>query len=103
MIDFIGKRIKLAKTNLEVMRLFPNQVHTLRSEDVIANPSLELRMICKFLNIQCSTEYINDCASIVNGKYSKSRNGIVWVEEVKRIMYNYMKQIPFYSQYKFSD
>ena len=100
---FIGQQMNLAKTNVEVMGLFPGQVHTLRSEDVIASPSLELRKICKFLNIQCSNKYINDCASIVYSKYSKSRNSIIWDEEIKSNMYDYMKKIPFYSQYNFID
>ena len=95
--------MRFAETNVGIMRMFPDQVHTLRSEDVIANPSLELRKICKFLNIQCSKKYINDCASTVNAKYSKSRNGIIWDEDVKRAMSDYMKQIPFYSQYNFND
>ena len=103
MINFINKRMKSAKTNLEVMRLFPNQVHTLKSENVIANPRLELLKICKFLNIQCSNKYINDCTSIVSSKYSKSRNGIIWHEEVKRYVSDYMKKILFYSEYNFTD
>ena len=103
MIGVINVHMKYAQTNIEVMRLFPGQVHTLRSEDVIANPSLELRKICKFLNIQCSTKYLNDCAGIVSSKSSKSRNGIIWDEEIKRNMSDYMKQIPFYSQYNFDN
>jgi hypothetical protein len=95
--------MKFAETNAYLIQQFRRQVHTLRSEDVIANPQLELRKICRFLNIQCSTKYVRDCSSIVRSKISRSRNGIVWDEKVKDIIFGYIKRIPFYRNYKFDE
>ena len=94
---------RFALTNARLIQLFDGKVHTLRSEDIIASPEEEMRTICRFLGVYCSTKYINDCVSIVKRKTSKSRNGIVWDEEVKNIIFGYIERIPFYSNYKFDE
>jgi hypothetical protein len=94
---------KLVETNAQLVRRFGERVHTLKSEDVIANPELELRKICQFLNIQCSKKYISDCVSIVYNKISKSRNAIVWDKDAKEIVFESIKRFPFYSGYKFEE
>ena len=102
-IRHINYRMKLAMTNAQLIQRFHGRVHTLRNEDMIRNPEIELRKVCRFLDIECSTKYIIDCISIVNSKISKSRNGIVWDKEVKNILVKYIKQIPFYSGYTFDE
>ena len=102
-IKYINYRIKLAMTNVQLIQRIHDRVHTLRNEDMIRNPETELRKICRFLNIECSTKYIFDCISIVNSKISKSRHGIVWEKEVKDILVKYIKQIPFYRGYTFDE
>ncbi|XP_028417037.1 uncharacterized protein LOC114541286 [Dendronephthya gigantea] len=103
LIQYIRYRMNLATTNARFLQSFPERVYTLRSEDVVTNPELELLKICHFLNIECSEKYIKDCTSIVRRSVSRSRNAIVWDMEIKDIMFDYMKKIPFYKDYKFHE
>ena len=79
------------------------KVHTLRSEDVIANPQLELSKICEFLNVACSAKYLNDATSIVRRKISRSRNCVVWNKQAKDLVFKYLQEIPFYRGYQFDE
>lgn len=93
--------MKFAMTNAGLLIRLSDEVHTLRSEDVVANPGLELRRICQFLNVTCSREYIQDCSNLVRKNTSKSRNAIIWNQYLKNIVYGYIRRIPFYSKYTF--
>ena len=95
--------MKFARINAQFIKRYPGQVYTMKSEDMIREPEFELRKICKYLNVHCSNEYIRDCVSIVNNQISKTRNTIVWEEDLKKIVYDHIRTIPFYSDYKFDE
>ena len=103
LIKRISSHTRLEKTITQLKQQLGDLVHTVKSEDFIANPELELRKICRFLNIQCSLKYINDCISIVYSKISKSRNGIIWDKDTKDMIFKFMKPFPYYNGYKFEE
>jgi hypothetical protein len=91
--------MKMAWTNVNLIRKFRDRVHTVKSEDMVKNPEIQLRKICEFLNIKCSKKYITDCISTINSEISRSRNGIVWDKDVKDFLIYHMERIPFYRDY----
>jgi hypothetical protein len=88
-------------TIAQLKRQLGDQIHTVKSEDVIANPELEMHKICRFLNIHCSKKYISDCVSIVYRTISRSRDGIIWNKEAKDLVFRFIKRFPYYNSYKF--
>jgi hypothetical protein len=73
------------------------------SEDMIDNPTRELKRLCKFLDVSCSEDYLKDCSSIVFKSPSKTRNSIIWSEEAKNIINKLLREVPLLKRYSFDD
>ena len=58
---------------VKLLKRFGDDVITIFSEEMIENPSKELKRLCEFLSVSCSADYLKDCSSIVNASPSKSR------------------------------
>lgn len=50
--------------------------------DFVNDPSRVLRMICTFLGVECTHEYIESCVDKVYKKQSKTRRLVKWPEEM---------------------
>ena len=89
------------KKNYNLIQRFGSSVLTLHSEDVIANPKEPLKKLCKFLEVTCTEDYLNDCASIIYKSTSKSRRTIVWSHSHKQKVEEAINDIPFLRRYTF--
>ncbi len=82
----------------------PQDVITIRHEDVIADPTTELRSLVQFLGLDCTEQYLRDCASIVFSSPKQTRNTVNWPaglrERVERGIagYDFLKGYSFVSE-----
>ncbi len=70
-------------------------------ESMIEDPVWWLHAICKFLGIECSAEYANQCAQIVFSSPNKSRQDIEWSKDNIELVRVNMARHEFLSGYSF--
>ena len=92
---------KLTSGVVNLIKRYGDDVITVYSEDMIKNPSKEMKRLCKFLSVSCSEDYVKDCSSIVHGSPSKTRNTILWKDEAKDIINKLISDTPMLQRYKF--
>ena len=94
---------KLAQGSFKVAKKFPGRVHTVASIDAMTNTKETLTKICTFLEITCSDNYLDDCASIVDPAPSKTRLNVEWTGDQLNRVKKLIKQFPFLRRYSFDD
>ena len=97
----IDKYFSLAEKNNILKKTFAKNVLEIQSIDLIQDPRNILQRICKFLQLQCESKYLDDCAGIVYEEPSKSRFSVVWTEEQKRKVYLKIEKFKFLNNYSF--
>ena len=73
----------------------------IHSEDFIRDPTLTMRELCKFLNLECSENYLQLCANKTFKSTSKSRELIEWDPLIMSEVEKSIREIPFFSHYSF--
>ncbi len=63
-------------------RLDPAEVIDIRHEDVVSDPASSLTRLGAFLGLDMSTEYIEDCASILFPSPRQTRGRAPWTDEL---------------------
>ena len=64
-----------------VERIGPDSVHSVRHEDLIADPAPVLAAIIGFLGLEASSDYLRACAELVYGTPARSRASVEWSPE----------------------
>jgi hypothetical protein len=83
--------------------LAPNEVMTIRHEDLIRQPQQTIGNAMTFLGQQASQEYLDACASILFEKPRQKRHVVEWKpDELKRIE-EAIEQYSFLQGYNFAD
>lgn len=71
--------------------------------ELVQNPVETMSKICDFIEIKCSTEYLQACAKVVDPQPSITRHYVVWTKEQMNRMYSVIEQHPFLSNYIFDN
>ncbi|XP_078364352.1 uncharacterized protein LOC144648763 [Oculina patagonica] len=87
----------------QVKRNFPGRVLDVYSMDVMTNTQETLRKICDFLEITCTQEYLDDCASIVDPVPSKTRHFVEWTKDQRTRVNMLIKQFSFLASFSFEN
>ena len=72
----------------------PDDVMTLRHEDYVANPQQMLANICRFVGVDTTQDYLDDCASLVYPSTRQARLEVDWSPTLVMQVNHYMKKIP---------
>ena len=81
-------------------RLPGNSVHTVRYEDMVADPEGQLQAACDFLGVEASREYLEACAAVVEVR-PPERTRIDWNKsQIARVSAE-MAKYPFLEGYAF--
>lgn len=81
------------KLNLKLLEVY--------LEDLIVNPRREILTICKFLEVECFEEYLQACAAKAYPSASRSRDVVVWGNELRNRVNAATKRYDFFSRYSF--
>ena len=95
------EHVRLTRGVMNLIKLQGDDVITIYSEETIKDPRKEMKRLCRFLSLSCSEDYLKDCASIVNGTPSKSRNTIVWRDRTKSMLTDLISKTPMLQRYRF--
>ena len=74
-----------------------------RHESFIVEPKDYLKILCQFLEVEPSENYLNDCASIVYKSPHKSRYVIAWDLELINTVKERMEKFPFLNGYSYDE
>ena len=91
----------MAEGSNQAREALPGSVIDIPSMDIVKNPAGTLRKICKFLEIACTEQYVQDCAATVDPVPSITRDLIEWTAEQKNTVYELMKKYSFFEGYSF--
>ena len=80
------------------VRLSPLQVYC---EDLIAHPTETITNICHFLNLKCSSEFLQMCADKTFKNTSASRHLVEWNLDMLPPLIKKIKSFPFFHRYSF--
>ncbi|HEX6654648.1 MAG TPA: sulfotransferase [Candidatus Limnocylindria bacterium] len=61
-------------------RLDPNELATVRHEDLVISPREELARLCRFLGVDPAQDYLDACASILFPSPSRTRGSVTWTD-----------------------
>ena len=92
-----------ARAIVEMVRKFRMNVLELHHEDLIADPKGTIRQICKFLEVECSEDYLQQCSDKTFKSASRSRDSIIWPQKVIDIVEKEKQKYPFFQHYTFHE
>eukprot|EP00117_Sycon_ciliatum_P035731 scpid55018/ scgid0646/ len=93
----ILKYFQLAHLNVkfhEDKRLFPN-ILDIHAKKLKKMPRKVLLELCRFLELECSENWLKACTAFVRPSTSRTRDLVVWPEDLKRMVRAEMENIPF--------
>ena len=70
-------------------------------EDLVAHSRREILSFCKFLEVECSEDYLQACEAKLFPSASKSRDVVVWNDELRNRINKATKKYDFFSRYSF--
>lgn len=98
----VDEYFRLCKTNERILaECDPSETMTLRHEDFLKSPRAELLTLWRFLGADCSEDYLDDCASIVQTSPSRTRLRAEWTGELKRAIQDQILRYQFLEGYTF--
>ena len=84
-------------------RLAPEELLDLRYETFIADPAEQLRLLCDFVGVPTTTDYLKSCADRVRASGSRSRDLFDWSSEDRVAVENLISQRPVLAGYTLHD
>jgi hypothetical protein len=102
----LAEGIDLYFSNCETIRklqdsLGSQNLYILKHEDLLNSPDHCLADLTRFLGIEASQEYINDCVSVLYKSPKKTRQKIQWSGEMIEAVQRKIDQYPFLQGYSF--
>ena len=64
-------------------------------EDMVMNPKEEILNLCKFLELECSQDYIDNCAAAIFPSSSKSRYKLQWTQRQSNRVIELINATPY--------
>ena len=81
-LDCLVERHVEEVASLKSMHNAPQfNIHKVYSEDMVLNPKEEIIKLCKFLELECSQDYIDNCVAAIFPSSSKSRYRVQWTQK----------------------
>ena len=70
-------------------------------DDLISNPRHEILSVCRFLEVECSEDYLKACEGKTFSSTSKSRDKVVWTNSLRTKINTAINKYDFFSRYTF--
>ena len=92
------KQVKAVDDMIPALNLTVLEIH---SADFIKDPKHTLRSICTFLDLKCPEDYLQACYDKTYRSVSRTRDVLVWDEQLIEDIESKMKQHTFLRRYSF--
>ena len=90
------KRAEGSKNMTEACNLTVLEIY---DEDFIQDPKSTMKIICEFLDLECTEEYLQLCYDKTYRSMSRTRNWVKWTPEALKYVSNQIKDYPFFHRY----
>ena len=94
---------KMCRGVSSVINANPEIVHTIRHEDYVSHPQQGLARVCRFVGVQPTAEYLDDCASIVNQSPRLARLEIEWTSGLINQVRKSIREFEYLADYDFDE
>ena len=91
-----------AKAVVDMSKELSLSVLEVHNVDFIENPRQEMKRVCQFLGLQCSTAYLDMIVQSTFTKLSVTRHSLVWRREARKFIDTHILSFPFFNRYSFS-
>lgn len=99
-----AKYFRLASHVTELgSRLEPGELLHVRQEDLVRQPRPVLSELCRFLGVEPTARYLDDCAAIVFPSPRRSRNGADWEPRLAAEIQARIDDVSFLAGYALED
>ena len=92
---------ELCEVNQDIIDERPDDVLSIKVEDIIAHPEARLADICRFLTLEHDLPYLEACASIVFDRPRKTRDDSEWKDSQIARVIEASKNFKFLDGYKY--
>ena len=92
-----------ARAIVEMVKKFKMNVLELHHEDLIADPKDTIQQVCKFLEVECSADYLQQCSDKTFKSVSRSRDFVIWPQKVIAMVEQEKQKYPFFQHYTFHE
>ena len=89
----VAKAISEMIPDLELSSL---EIHC---DNLITHPTETIYDLCRFLNLECSPDYVQTCADKIFRNVSATRHLVEWNPDTLPLLINRTKTFPFFSRY----
>ena len=79
------------------------RVATVRYEDLVADPTAQLRALCTFLGLDTTPRYLADCAALIDPSRRPERHTVAWPSEAAEAVQELSDTVPFLQGYAYTD
>ncbi len=93
---FLANEVTKLKRNISA-----DVIIELSHESFIAEPKASLDLLTKFLGVDASPSYLEDCAKILFKEPNKTRQSFPWSKELIAQVNDRIRKYPFFSDYSF--
>ena len=93
--------IRRAEAAKRLKQKYGSSVLSLPSHGFLFHPKEYMRKLCDFLEVPCEEEYLDACSKLLRNKPSVTRTLVVWTEEQKKRVYDFIDKTPFLKSYTF--
>ena len=96
--NLFNKEVKAVEDMIPALNLTVLDIH---SADFIKDPKHTLKSICTFLDLKCPEDYLQACYDKTYRSESRSRDVLVWDEQLIEDIDSKMKEYTFLGRYSF--
>ena len=88
--------------NVEALRQrYPEDIFDIDYSQLLNRPKRILKKMCKFLDLHCSKDYLENCSRKMFRDETKTRYKIVWSEKAKHFLTERLKTLAPYRKFTF--
>lgn len=87
------------QVNGRLVTQHPQQILTLRLEDLLADPAHQLRQLCQFVELEPQADYLAACTKVLFDKPRQSQRRIAWPPDLIDSVCRQMTPFPFLRGY----
>lgn len=83
--------------------LTDQHVLTVRYDDLLADPTAQIRMVCTFVGLHTDPKYLADCARLIDGSRTPERQTITWSPDAVAAVEALVDRYQFLQGYAYAD
>jgi hypothetical protein len=98
--DYLGQCHRLVRLRQAIE---PEKLATVRYEDLVSRPEIELERVCAFLEVDVTDDYLQACAAVIEQSPRRDRDRIDWPDASRAAVEDLIHGFEFLTGYGFEE